>query len=227
MGKRGDPKVPILPSTTRKGTVLSTSAKLDSPSVMSKFASPPLHVAPTESGSASDTFDDASTVFDETGSLGHFIESQIAKAAKQSGIEIPVTRYPIGKSADYPDLSNLKGKCLDDDYIELDDEFYREFVECNNSADPDAIKKLLAKHAMKNKFAPDPEFATSPICIKDADFDFSVDLSLISTVEADPFYGRENEDAIAHLTKLTELGGLFPMRTRNETIMLRSYSLFL
>src|SRR3954464_10981554 len=41
------------------------------------------------------------------------------------------------------------------------------------------------------------------------EFDLSVDLSLISTVEADPFYGRENDDAIAHLTKLTELGGLF------------------
>ena len=49
MGKKGDPKVPILPSTTRKGTVLSTSATLDSPSVMSKFASPPPHAASTES----------------------------------------------------------------------------------------------------------------------------------------------------------------------------------
>ena len=28
-------------------------------------------------------------------------------------------------------------------------------------------------------------------------------------VEADPFYGRENDDAIAHLTKLGELGSLF------------------
>ena len=50
---------------------------------------------------------------------------------------------------------------------------------------------------MKNKFNPDPKFASSPICIEDADFDFSVDLSLISTVEADPSYGRENENAIA------------------------------
>ena len=120
-----------------------------------------------------------------------------------------VTRYPFGRSSEYPDLSKFKGKCFDDDYIELDDEFYRHLAECNDSADPDAMKKLLKKHAMKNKFAPDPEFATSPICIKDADFDFSVDLSLISMVEADPFYGRENEDAIAHLTKLTELSGLF------------------
>src|SRR3954471_19845793 len=62
---------------------------------------------------------------------------------------------------------------------------------------------------MNNKFAPDPKFATCPICIKDADFDFSIGLSLISMVESEPFYGRENDDAIAHLTKLTELGGLF------------------
>ena len=63
MCKKGDPKVSILPSTTRKGTVLSTSATLDSPSVMSKFASPPPHAVSTESGSTSDTFDDASTIF--------------------------------------------------------------------------------------------------------------------------------------------------------------------
>src|SRR3954470_5236494 len=62
---------------------------------------------------------------------------------------------------------------------------------------------------MKNKNIPDPKFSTSPICITDPDYGFSVDLSLISTVEAEPFYGRENDDAIAHLTKLTELGDLF------------------
>ena len=90
----------------------------------------------------------------------------------------------------------------------LDDDLCRELRDCDDS-DPDDVKKLLAKHPMKKKFAPDPEFATSPICINDPEFDFSVDLPLISTVEADPFYGRENDDAIAHLTKLTELGGLF------------------
>ena len=75
MGKKGDPRVPILPSTTRKGIVLSTSVTLDSPSVMSKFASPPPHAASTKSSNTSDTFDDASTIFDETGSLGPFLES--------------------------------------------------------------------------------------------------------------------------------------------------------
>ena len=62
---------------------------------------------------------------------------------------------------------------------------------------------------MKNKFSPDLEFATSPICINDADFDFSIDLSLISTVVSDPSYSKENVDAIAHLTELIEFGGLF------------------
>src|ERR1043165_4628270 len=86
--------------------------------------------------------------------------------------------------------------------------FCRELNECVDS-DPATIKKFLPKHSLKNKFTPNPTFATSPICISDPDYDFSVDLSLISTVEADPFYGRENDDAIGTLTKFPELGGLF------------------
>src|ERR1044071_1734925 len=198
MGKKGDPKVQILPSRTRRGTALSTSAKLDSPSVISQFDSPQLHATSAESGNMSDTFDDASTTFENTGSLGSFIEEQIAAAARLSGVEIPVTPTPIGKTHNF---AGLKEKLLDDD-------LFRELNECADF-DPAAIKKLLAKHSLKNKSTPDPTFATSPICILDPDYDFSVDLSLISTVEADPFYGRENDDAIEHLTKLTELGGLF------------------
>src|SRR3954466_13082279 len=82
MGKKEDPKVPILPSRTRKGTVLNTSATLDSPSVMSKFASPPPHDASTESVTMSDTFDDDSTTLDDIGSLGYAVEKQIGAAKK-------------------------------------------------------------------------------------------------------------------------------------------------
>src|ERR1041385_4520567 len=127
---------------------------------------------------------------------------------KKSGIEIPDTCYPFDGTYTYPDLSKLKERLLDDDYIILDDDLCRELTEFDES-NPDAIKKLLEKHSLKNKTVPDPTFSTSPICINDPDYNFSVDLSLISMVEADPFYGRENDDAIAHLTKLTELGGLF------------------
>ncbi|KAI4980499.1 hypothetical protein ZWY2020_020984 [Hordeum vulgare] len=164
MGKKEDPKVPILPSSTRKGIVLGTSAALDSPSVMSKFASPPPHATSTESVTMFGTFDDASTTLDETGLLGYFIEVQIANVVKQSGIEILVTRYPIGRSFGYPYLSGIKERIFDDDYIELNDDLCRELIECADS-DPAAIKKLLEKHSMKNKFTPDLEFPSSPICI--------------------------------------------------------------
>src|ERR1041384_3061051 len=139
MGKKGDPKVPILPSRTRRGTTLSTSAKLDSPSVMSKFDSPQWHATSAESGNMSDTFDDASTTFVTTGSLGSFIEEQIVVAARFSGVEIPVTKTHIGKTHDF---AGLKEKILEDDYVMLDDYFCRELNECADS-DPAAIKKLL------------------------------------------------------------------------------------
>src|SRR4051812_41886422 len=77
MCQKGDPKVPILPSRTRRGTTLSTSAKLDSPSVMSKFDSPQLHATSAESGNMSDTFDDASTTFETTGSLGFLLKNRL------------------------------------------------------------------------------------------------------------------------------------------------------
>src|SRR3954464_12142692 len=157
---------------------------------MSKFDSPQLHATSAESGNMSDTFDDASTTFDTTGSLDSFIEEQIAAAARFSGVEIPVTKTLIGKTHGYPDLTSLKERLLEDDYIMLDDDFCRELKECADS-DPAAIKKLLAMHSMKNKFTPDPTFATSPICITDPEYDFSVDLSLISTFKADPFYGKK------------------------------------
>src|ERR1041385_440143 len=205
MGKKGDPKVPILPSSTRKGTVPSTSATLDSPSVISNFASPlPPHATSTESVTMSDTFDDASTTLDNDNFLGHYIETETAKAAAEPETEIPATYIPTCKTFGYPYLDKLKERILDDDYIILDDDLCRELRECTES-DPGAVKELLKKHSMKNKNIPDPKFATSPICITNPDYDFSVDLSLISTVKADPLYGRENDDAIAHLTKLAEL----------------------
>src|SRR3954463_8839910 len=120
MGKKGYPKVPILPSRTRRGTTLSTSATLDSPSVMGKFDSPQLHATSAEPGNMSDTFDDASTTFETTGSLGSFIEEQIAAAARFSGVEIPVIQTPIGKTHNFADL---KEKLLEDDYVILDDDF--------------------------------------------------------------------------------------------------------
>ena len=74
---------------------------------------------------------------------------------------------------------------------------------------PETFKKPLEKHSMKNKFVPVPEFAKYPINIKDDEFNFSIDLSLIPMVEAEPFCGKENDDVVAHLTKLFEICALF------------------
>ena len=73
MGKSRDEKVHILSSTTRKGTTLSTSAALDSPSVMSQLITPPQASrvgTSAESEITSENFDDASTVLDESIPLG-------------------------------------------------------------------------------------------------------------------------------------------------------------
>ncbi|KAK1618691.1 hypothetical protein QYE76_024208 [Lolium multiflorum] len=92
MGKTRDAKVAILPSTKRKGTTLSTSAALDSPSVISQLVSPPQASrvgTSAESENSSHNFDDASTVLDENGSLGPFLDATIARSRQIENTETP------------------------------------------------------------------------------------------------------------------------------------------
>jgi hypothetical protein len=82
MGKPRDGKVHILPSTTRRGTTLNTSVALDSPYVMSRLLTPPHAHATTTSAefeNASDNLDDASTMLNESGLLGSFLDATIAR----------------------------------------------------------------------------------------------------------------------------------------------------
>ena len=92
MGRARDEKVRVLPSTTRKGTTLSTSAALDSPSVTSQLITPP-HVTRTvisaESENTSKFFDDASTVLDENGLLGPFRDATLAKSRQLENAKTP------------------------------------------------------------------------------------------------------------------------------------------
>jgi hypothetical protein len=64
-------------------------------------------------------------------------------------------------------------------------------------------KSLLARRDVRYKLSPDAKFATSPINIKDKDYDFSLHLSYISIVEKEPFCGTKNESAIAHMNELS------------------------
>jgi hypothetical protein len=114
MGKPRDGKVPILPSTTRRGTTLNTSVALDSPSVMSKLLTPPHAHANT-----SDNFDDASTVLDESGSLGSFLDATIAKTKQMENTVTPVSS---------PESRECPSDDLEKAYIELNDEFIDELM---------------------------------------------------------------------------------------------------
>ena len=86
-----DSKTEIFPSTTRGGKKLTSSSALDSPSVMSKLATP----TPAIESDMSHVLDDAtSSMYDETTSmldntvpLGEFLDEEIAKVRENSNIE--------------------------------------------------------------------------------------------------------------------------------------------
>ena len=216
MGKPRDTKIAILPSTTRKGTTLSTSAALDSPSVISKLVSPPQTSnagTSAESENSSHNCDDASAVLDNDGSLGSFLDATIGRSRQIQNTETPnenaVTPVNSPESVEY------SSDDLDEDYVELDDDFIEK---CNATTDARKIKKLLAEHAVRYKPSPDPKFATSPINIRDKDYDFSLDLSHIAIVEKTPFCGTEKESVVEHLTELSTLSGVF-----SDDVKMRTY----
>src|SRR5215216_3526755 len=81
-----DPKNKIYPSTTRGGKELPSHSALDSPSVMSKFATPPpagnlnmSQVIDDAISAMNDTDDDATTLLDNTVPLGEFLDDQLAR----------------------------------------------------------------------------------------------------------------------------------------------------
>jgi hypothetical protein len=208
MGKPRDGKVPILPSTTRRGTTLNTSVALDSPSVMSKLLTPP-HAHATSSAefeNATNSLDDDSTMLDESGSLGSFLEATIARTKQMGNTTITPTSSP--KSREHPSDD------FHDAYIEPDDAFIDEF---HATSDAGAIRDLLARHAVRYKLSLDAKFAASPINISDKDYDFSLDLSYISIVENEPFCGTESKSAMEHMNELSSLSNLFSDDTKLRT----------
>ena len=94
--------------------------------------------------------------------LGPFFDSMVAKSKETETGEIP------NENVITPAVSPEKGN-YGSSYP--DDEFIRASMEIDTS-DPKIRKKLLEKHAMNYKTAHDPEFATSPISIKEKDYDF-------------------------------------------------------
>ena len=129
MGKTRDPKVAILPSTTRKGTILSTSATLDSPSVIDKLVSPlhASHAGTSAESENSHNIDNVSTVLDDSGSLGSFLDATIARSRQIENTETPNATTPVSS----PELDYFSDD-PEEDYVELNDDFINR---CNATAD--------------------------------------------------------------------------------------------
>ena len=217
-----DAKTKIYPSTTRAGKELPSSSALDSPSVMSKLATPP----PAVESDMSQVIDDATsamhdayddTLLDTTVSLGEFLHEQIARVNAETddiseSDEIIETEHydtPARPSSTRYELPNIpKG------YV-MEGEVARDFLACK---DRDDLKKLICKWKEKSlnaRMQYDPKFATSPIFVTDKDYEFSVDPELITLVESDPFHGYESETVVAHLTKLNDIATLFTHEEKN------------
>jgi hypothetical protein len=172
---------------------------------MSKLLTPPHAHATTsaEFENSTDNFDDASTVLDESGSLGSFLDATIARAKQIGNATVTPTSSP--ESSEHPSND------FNDAYIELDDAFIDEF---HATSDAGAIRDLLARRTVRYKLSPDAKFATSPINISDKDCDFSLDLSYISIVEKEPFCGTEGKSAMEHMNELSSLSNLFSDDTK-------------
>ena len=91
-----DPKTKIYPSTTRGGKELPSSFALDSPSVMSKLATPTpasairsdmSHVIDDATSAMHDTYDETTSVHDTIVPLGEFLDEQLARVRENKIIE--------------------------------------------------------------------------------------------------------------------------------------------
>ena len=91
-----DAKTKILPSTTRGGKELPSSSVLDSPSVISRLATPKpatamnsdmSHVIDDATSAMHDTYDETASMSDTTMPLGEFLDEQIARAREKEIIE--------------------------------------------------------------------------------------------------------------------------------------------
>ena len=87
-----DPRTKIYPSTTRGGKELPSSSALDSPSVLSKLATPKpasaicsdmSHVIDDATSAMHDTYDETTSMLDTTVPLGEFLDEQISKSRER------------------------------------------------------------------------------------------------------------------------------------------------
>src|SRR3954470_5467668 len=148
-----DAKTTIYPSTTRRGKELPSSSALDSPSVMSKLATPKpasairsdmSHVIDDATSAMHDTYDETTSMLDTTVPLSEFLDEQIARAREKEIIE-----------TDSNDESDDEDRPVIPEGYVFDMEASAAILACRDSRE---LKRLLIKwnkESLKDKMRPD------------------------------------------------------------------------
>ena len=149
-----DTRTKIFPSKMRGGKELTSSSVLDSPSVLSKLATPPHAINPDmpqviddATSSMNDAYDDTSTLLDKTVPPGEFLVGQLAgvnnientktdEIIESGNFETPIR--PSTPRYEFPDIP--------EGYV-MDGAVSRDFLACK---DRDDLKKLLCKFKVKS-----------------------------------------------------------------------------
>ena len=157
-----DQRTKIFPSTTRGGKELPSSSALDSPSVLSKLATPTpaidsnmSHVIDDATSAMHDAYDETTSLLDNTVPLGEFLDEWLARVREN---EITETDDII-ENDDYDSPPRYELPVVPEGYV-MDEETSIDFFACNDRED---LKKLLAKLKEKSLNARtkyDPAFAT-------------------------------------------------------------------
>ena len=188
-----DANITIYLSTTRGGKEPPSSSALDSPSVMSKLATPKpatamnsdmSHVIDDATSAMHDTYDETTSMPDTTMPLSDFLEERLARVREIENIE-----------SDYEDESDDEESLVIPEGYLFDQEASLAILACKDRYE---LKRLLAKwnkQSLNARMKPDPAFATSPICVTDKDYEFSVDPDIITLVETDNIDDSDDEDS--------------------------------
>ena len=131
-----DERTKIYPSTTRGGKELPSSSALDSPSVMSKVATPKpttamnsdmSHVIDDATSAMHDTYDETTSMLDTTVPLGEFLDQQLARARENEIIETD----NIDEIDDEDSPPIYEFPVVPEGYV-MDEETARDFLSCND-----------------------------------------------------------------------------------------------
>ena len=141
-----DERTKIYPSTTRGGKELPSSSALDSPSVISKLATPKpatamnsdmSHVIDDATSSMHDTYDETTSVRDTTLPLGEFLDEQLARVRENEIIEDAI----IDDSDDESSPPDYELPVVPEGYV-MNEEAARAIFACKDRYD---LNKLVPK----------------------------------------------------------------------------------